>query len=306
MAKTLKEIFGLREMAINVPDADAPALRKIVDLAVQHGQLPPDAKAWFPRDGVAGTPATGTSVPAASTDPKAAKAKGKKTDPKGPVTPRAPIPVSADARAAIDKSGSAWDKLGGAGFTPPPSQPPAPPAPPAKAAAPAKPGMFDPGEPEFDSRSQGGNIPGWDDMPAPQSAAVPGAKKPGMLARAFGQKPKAEPQGNAMEPKQSKLKKIFSKKPVKGNPADDDATSYAPPAAKDAEPVSKASVANAARKGRDWVDQDVEPDPDPQVDGSVENPFDDMKNLAATYQKPDAQSDLDWDLKRSPKKGKAK
>lgn len=45
--KTLKEIFSIREIAINVPDDDLPALKKVVAAAIKAGQMSPSAKAWM-------------------------------------------------------------------------------------------------------------------------------------------------------------------------------------------------------------------------------------------------------------------
>jgi hypothetical protein len=58
MAKTLKEIFGLREMAITVPDENVPALRRAIGHAIKAGTLPHAAAAWVPR------PAKGGELPA--------------------------------------------------------------------------------------------------------------------------------------------------------------------------------------------------------------------------------------------------
>ncbi len=89
MAKSLKEIFGLREMAMNVPDKDVPALRKHIDMGIKQGLLPQDASAWLPSDRAAkGTPAPGVKAGAA----QAAK-------------PSAPPPT---AKADIGKSLGGW------------------------------------------------------------------------------------------------------------------------------------------------------------------------------------------------------
>lgn len=92
----LKRLYGLREMAINVPDRDVPALRRVVNAAIQTGHLPPEATGWVPR-AAKGTPS-----------PDAAKAKGKDAE-------KPTAPVSADTKAALDKSQSAWDGLANAG-----------------------------------------------------------------------------------------------------------------------------------------------------------------------------------------------
>lgn len=112
--KTLKEIYGLHEMAINVPDGDVAALRKVIRQAILSGDLPGEAMAWIPRK------AKGTSdkeVPKAepSTPPK----KGtKKAGVKGPGTKepeasvREPIALDPGLKADLDRSQSAWDRLG--------------------------------------------------------------------------------------------------------------------------------------------------------------------------------------------------
>lgn len=86
MAKTLKEIFGLREVSVNVPDADAPALRRLIDIAIEHGQLPPEARAWMSRD-KGGAAASASPLSAPEPSPK--------------------------AKTNADQSQSAWDALAG-------------------------------------------------------------------------------------------------------------------------------------------------------------------------------------------------
>lgn len=50
MAKTLKEVFGLREMSVNVPDENVKALKDVVKQAVLDGTLPGDAMKWLKGD----------------------------------------------------------------------------------------------------------------------------------------------------------------------------------------------------------------------------------------------------------------
>lgn len=295
---SLKRLYGLREASVNVPDKDLPGLRAVIGAAVSTGHLPPEASGWVPPQG---TPSAG--VPQTSAEPKK-KGRPKKADAE-PAKPAAPPPMSADTRAALDKSSSAWDSLA---QQVPGAAPKAAPTPAAPAAAPKKPGMFDPTDQEigFDPRSQGNNaVTGIDDMPAPKSANVDlkGSKKPGGLGRIFGLKPKAPPaqqQGAAMEPKQGMLSKVFKKggPKVKGNAADDDATSYGTPAA-----PQKADP-NAARRGQDWVNDMDAPGWAP---GDGDAAMGDLKNtLAQNPAEPAggqaAMNNLTWDLKRA--KGK--
>lgn len=93
--KTLKEVFGLREMSVNVPDKDAPALQKIIDIAIQHGQLPPDAAHWM-----AVSKAQTSSTPQTSGEPKTPRGA------KGTPSPTPSGKPSADPQ-------SAWDALAG-------------------------------------------------------------------------------------------------------------------------------------------------------------------------------------------------
>jgi hypothetical protein len=116
--RSLKEIFGLREMAINVPDKDAPALQKIIDAAVQGGQLPAEAAHWM----ATSKAAQASSEPQASGEPKAPRAKGTKQNP----VQAAPPQMSPGAKADLDKSTSAWAKLGGADYVNPAKSTPPP------------------------------------------------------------------------------------------------------------------------------------------------------------------------------------
>lgn len=65
MAKSLKEMYGLREMAVNVPDKHAAGLKRAIKAAVNSAILPPEANDWV------------KEVPA---EPKKAPASGKKPD----------------------------------------------------------------------------------------------------------------------------------------------------------------------------------------------------------------------------------
>lgn len=109
MAKDLKRLYRLREMAINIPDEDMTAFRRIVGNAVKAGELPPSAKTWA---GISKAPKfTPDDEPQASTPVKPARAaKGTKAPKAGPP----PIPQTDPAvKAAMGQSASAWDKLGG-------------------------------------------------------------------------------------------------------------------------------------------------------------------------------------------------
>lgn len=111
--KTLKEIFSIREVAINVPDEDVPALQKIVGAAIKAGHLPPSAKSWV---GMSTAP---KFTPADAPAPATRSAKG--------TPPPTPGAKSADPQ-------SAWDALG-----PKQAGKPAPTKAAAKAKAPAAP-----------------------------------------------------------------------------------------------------------------------------------------------------------------------
>lgn len=51
MKKTLKEIYGIREMSITVPDDQVDGLRKSIIAGVKHKFLPPEAKQWISSQG---------------------------------------------------------------------------------------------------------------------------------------------------------------------------------------------------------------------------------------------------------------
>lgn len=112
MAKTLKELYGLREMSVEVPDEDLPALRKVIKQATQLGILPADANAWVPKKSkYVAQPTDDEPAPtAAEPTKKQAKGKGKKVkEPEAPA--RQPIPTDPAVKADLDKSQSAWDSL---------------------------------------------------------------------------------------------------------------------------------------------------------------------------------------------------
>jgi hypothetical protein len=294
MAKTLKELYGLREMAIDVPDTNVAALRTVVKKAILSGELPGEALAWL---------MASKGAAAAAAEPKAkkaAKGKGKEAEPAAPAS----VPVQPAAKAAMDKSQSAWDSLAAQAHTRNPG--------PAQVVPKPKPGMFDPTSQDiqFDPRSKGlGGATGLDDLDAPQAANVDvkGGKKQGRLSRIFGQKPQAQQTGNAINPKQGALSRLFGKggPKVKGNTADDDATSYGTPAAPpEVDPVATGSAAkaNSFRKGQDWVSgmDDYGPPEASTVGGDVEDPTADLKALGKSYAKGSGVDDLDWDLRNAP------
>lgn len=112
MAKTLKELYGLREMSVEVPDEDLPALRKVIKQATQLGILPADANAWVPKKSKYVAKSADDEEPAptaAEPTPKKGKGKGKKAEPTAPV--RQPIPTDPAVKVDLDKSQSAWDSL---------------------------------------------------------------------------------------------------------------------------------------------------------------------------------------------------
>lgn len=114
--KSLKEIYGLREMSVEVPDENVAALRKVIKQATQLGLLPGEAEAWIPKkskyvaksaDDAEAEPAPQAAEPAAK---KAKQGKGKKgKEPEAPA--RQPIPTDPAVKADLDKSQSAWDSL---------------------------------------------------------------------------------------------------------------------------------------------------------------------------------------------------
>lgn len=215
---SLRRLYNLREMSVNVPDTDVPALKKVIRKAVLDGELPGEAvTAWFPRD--KGKEKGGEAVP--SSEPKA---KGKAGKAKAKAEPEAPksIPLSPDAKAQLDKGQSAWDKLGNAGDARPKAEP------------------WKPVQTGFDATHHdvGGDYgKEFPQFPEPKSANVKlnkkgqperepegpdmfaGHKKPGVLSRVFGKKAKGpqftdnpyelEPQQKAPAGKSPDLSKFF-------------------------------------------------------------------------------------------------
>lgn len=213
---SLRRLYNLREMSVNVPDTDVPALKKVVQQAVLNGELPGEAAAWFPK----GKSSSGKAAePTTSSEPKA---KGKGGKAKAKAEPEAPksVPLSPDARSQLDKGQSAWDKLANAGDARQKAEP-------TKGKAKA--------EPEFDPTNHdvggdyGAQFPQFDQ---PKSANVrlnkqgqpmkdvePGqpdfsdmGKKPGALSRLFGKSKKDDSDSVVAQPKKGSLSRIFGKK----------------------------------------------------------------------------------------------
>jgi hypothetical protein len=276
--KSLKEIYGLREMSVEVPDENVAALRKVVKKAAQLGMLPPEADSWIPKK------SKYVSKPAPADEPEAQPAtpekgkkavKGKKAkEPEAPV--REPIAVDPAVKADLDKSQSAWDRLG---------QKIDDPGVPLKSKVKSEPMKG----PEFDPT---GIHPDYDmpNLGAPKSANVKlnkkgqperdpddagpdmfaGAKKPGMLSRLFGRKkaPTFDANPYEFEPEQPK-----TSKPVRPD----------------------------LSKFIDWEDG---PDSSPGKD-ALDDLGDFLRGNPRQDGRPtgdDAMRDLEWDLKRS--KGK--
>jgi hypothetical protein len=76
----LKRLFGLREMAVNVPDKDVPGLKRAIAAAVNSKILPPEANGWVSAQPPAGAkpadqggakkaPAVGKKAPAPAAKP---------------------------------------------------------------------------------------------------------------------------------------------------------------------------------------------------------------------------------------------
>ena len=275
MARTLKELYGLREMAITVPDEDVASLRKVIQKAILNGDLPGEAMAWIPRK-AKGTPAKGTpevepkAEPSSPPEKKAKRSRAKEKEPEAP--PRQPIPVDPAVKADLDRSQSAWDQLGkkvGEPGVPMKSK---------VRSEPMKGPEFDPTgiHPDF-----GDDMP---DLPTPKSANVDlkkggdpdapdwaaGAKKPGMLSRLFGRGKKG-------------------------------------PQRFDANPFEFEPQAPATGPKPQWPDlsrfiggdDDGGPEPSPGKDA-----LDDLedflkKNPSRRGTGDDAMKDLEWDLKRS-------
>jgi hypothetical protein len=238
MAKSLKEIFGLREMPINVPDKDVPALRTAIDVGVKTGTLPADAAAWLPQT-AKGTPATGVDTGAS----RVGKPIPANQDPKrsGKGTPPPPVPTAQQARSpgsgkalggwaawkeknpgggvpptsaapptSTTKSASAWDKLATS---------------PAVAPPPKSKGMFDPESgadadfPQFGDAPKSANVKlnkfGHPVADTGEPDMFAGSKKQGALSKVFGKKGDKAPEPMAMQPKKGALSRVFGKKQQK-------------------------------------------------------------------------------------------
>lgn len=114
MAQLLKEIFGIREMSIEVPDEHLPKLRNAVNGAVKSGELPDNALSWFfPQQSKGGDQAKKDDAPA----PTSAAAK-KPAAPAPKAAPQAKPTAKATDRTlkvqpSADASVRAWDAMGG-------------------------------------------------------------------------------------------------------------------------------------------------------------------------------------------------
>lgn len=309
---SLRRLYGLDEMAINVPDENIEKVRTLIKAAAKQGVLPKEAGSW-PGVGdiagqVAGTPADG--VPQTSSEPAKGAKKGKRkaqaAEPAPALVaptppPREPIPLDPAAKADIDKSSSAWDQLAQASG-----------AKRAPAANAWKPVDNTVGANDYDLDNQF-SYPSFPNSAAAQGQQLPvNTPKPGALSRIFGQKPpEDDAHAVAMQPKQSMLSKMFSKKPKIAGDTEFDVNQPQAPAKPD--PKAQADI----DKKRDAVvngDDDPAPEWSPEVGGG-EDAIDsirgdlgasgDDKKKGQKKHSPgaDAVSDLNWDVKRS-KKGK--
>lgn len=301
MAKSLKEIYGLREMAMEVPDKDVAALGSVVKQAILNGELPPEALNWLYKGGAKaakvepkakGKKAAEPQQPATPTPAPAPAAKAKATPPPIPA-PRQPVPAKssktpggwASWKAQTDPS--AWDALAGKA------------EPKAKAApAPSKdddfPDLPAPRSANVKLNKHGQPQKGADDEnPNPDMFAH---KKVGRLSRIFGQKP--QDAGMAMQPKRGALSRVFGKKqpqfqdnPYEFNPQTDWQGTGDPFATTEPKKYAKPASIPDDESGEDAM----------ATLGATlaQNP---AKPKAKEPTGADAMSDLDWDLKRS--KGK--
>lgn len=331
-------------MPIVVPDGDVPAFQKVMKAAIKQGHLPDTAKDWSGLNAAvtttgapaAGTPATGTPVPQASSEPTKKKGSKKaKAEPEPPAPPK-PLPP-----AKVSKTPGGWASWKSSQPSTAGAPEPEAPAPKADVGGedePSNPWMQAAdavgGDDMFDPRSQGLN-PQWDDMgnmPAPQSANVDlkKGKKPGMLSKIFGQKPKDPENPAVMQPKQSALSKIFKGKgpKVKQSDTDDDPTIPSVKAGEkqpepwgDTDSTYADQAASRAAYSKGW-DRFATPDPgeDPDADKtwnqpiwnrSPASPDDDddafgglQKTLGMTQGRQDSAdilNNLNWDLNKQGK-----
>lgn len=303
MAKSLKELYGLREMAIEVPDENVGDLRKVVKQAVQLGILPSEADSWIPRKSkyVAKPEKPADDEPEAKPATPSPK-KGKKAKAPEASPERQPIPTDPAVKADLDKSASAWDKLGQQSPEPSPFK--------------SNDRWAPPKDTEFDPK---GMAPGYGDdmpnLPEPKSANVKlnkhgqplkaadddhpdpdmfAHKKVGALSRVFGKKP--PDQGTAAQPKRGALSRVFGKKqpqfqdnPYEFTPGNDWSTAGDP----FAEPAGK----KPAKKGPPLL-------PKSGGDDAMDDLGSFLGQNPGSKQAPprtgdDAMNDLNWDLKRS-------
>ena len=238
MKKTLKEVFGLREMAINVPDKDVPALAKAISAAIKQGSLPPDAAAWVPQ--------TGGAQPAANA--------GSKT--KLPPPGSKPSPSVLKPPATTSKTPSSWAAHKSSN---PGQMPTAPAAKPAAATPPPIPGKKTAGpsikarngdEEEFPSfaanKQEPIDVATDDDYKSPFAGLGMGTKGSSWdnipaWARDPEQMPRADRDGSG-------------RIPSSGDPLDD--ADFEKPG-KLAKPQKKKGLASLSPVGAQWTDKDV-------------------------------------------------